>query len=72
MNLATFNIIIFIVAFIILTVGILIRNKKDSVVNKISSPEPTTGYGYDELKDFDMGYKDSRKRKITPFLGRSR
>jgi hypothetical protein len=36
------------------------------------NPEPTTGYGYDELKDFDMGYKDSRKSRITPFLGSSR
>ena len=36
------------------------------------NPEPTTGYGYDELKDFDMGYKDSRKSRIIPFLGSSR
>jgi hypothetical protein len=36
------------------------------------NPEPTTGYGYDELKDFDMGYRDIRKNRITPFLGRSR
>ena len=35
-------------------------------------PEPVTGYGYDELKDFDMGYKDNRKSKITPFRGRLR
>jgi hypothetical protein len=34
--------------------------------------EQTTGYGYDELKDFDMGYKDSRQGKITPFMGRLR
>ena len=34
--------------------------------------EPVTGYGYDELKDFDMGYKDNHKSKITPFRGRLR
>ena len=28
-----------------------------------------TGYGYDELKDFDMGYKDSPRNRITPFRG---
>lgn len=28
-----------------------------------------TGYGYDELKDFDMGYKDSPSNRITPFRG---
>ena len=31
-----------------------------------------TGYGYDELKDFDMGLKDNRKSKITPFMGPNR
>ena len=31
-----------------------------------------SGYGYDELKDFDMGLKDNRKSKITPFLGPNR
>jgi len=38
------------------------------------SPEAIskTGYGYDELKDFDMGYKDRPKGKITPFMGTSR
>jgi hypothetical protein len=35
------------------------------------NPEPT-GYGYDELKDFDMGLKDNRKSKITPFMGPKR
>ena len=35
-------------------------------------PETTTGYGYDELKDFDMGYKDTPKSRITPFFGRNR
>jgi len=34
--------------------------------------ERKTGYGYDELKDFDMGYKDRPKGKITPFMGPSR
>jgi len=34
--------------------------------------EQTTGYGYDELKDFDMGYRDPRQGKITPFMGRLR
>ena len=28
-----------------------------------------SGYGYDELKDFDDGYKGSRKSRITPFRG---
>ncbi len=28
-----------------------------------------SGYGYDELKDFDDGYKDSRRSRITPFRG---
>jgi hypothetical protein len=69
MNLATFNIIIFILISIILTAGILIINKRDL----IESPDlNNSGYGYDELKDFDMGYKDSQKSKITPFFGRSR
>ena len=36
------------------------------------NPEPTTGYGYDELKDFDMGYKDRPKSRITPFMGTNR
>lgn len=32
-----------------------------------------TGYGYDELKDFDMGYRDKvNKTNITPFRGRLR
>ena len=39
--------------------------------NKCSRLEPT-GYGYDELKDFDMGYKDRPKSRITPFMGTSR
>ena len=39
---------------------------------KEPNPEPTTGYGYDELKDFDMGYKDRPKSRITPFMGTSR
>jgi hypothetical protein len=30
-----------------------------------------SGYGYDELKDFDE-YKDNNKSKITPFLGPNR
>ena len=40
----------------------------------IPSPEAMfdlneSGYGYDELKDFDDGYKGSRRSKITPFRG---
>jgi hypothetical protein len=31
--------------------------------------EQKTGYGYDELKDFDMGYRDPRQSRITPFRG---
>ena len=42
-------------------------------VNEGPTPSPEaisqTGYGYDELKDFDMGYKDSPKNRITPFRG---
>ena len=30
-----------------------------------------SGYGYDELKDFDE-YKDNNKSNITPFLGPNR
>ena len=33
------------------------------------NPQSNTGYGYDELKDFDMGYKDSPRNRITPFRG---
>ena len=47
-------------------------------VNEGSIPLPEakfdlneSGYGYDELKDFDE-YKDNRKSKITPFMGPSR
>ena len=39
------------------------------------NPQPdldNVGYGYDELKDFDMGIKDNNKNKITPFLGPNR
>jgi hypothetical protein len=33
----------------------------------------TVGYGYDELKDFDMGYKGKKNTtNITPFLGENR
>ena len=38
------------------------------------NPQPDlnhSGYGYDELKDFDE-YKDNNKNKITPFLGPNR
>ena len=46
-------------------------------VNEGSNPLPEadlnqSGYGYDELKDFDMGLKDNDKNKITPFLGPNR
>ena len=46
-------------------------------VNEGSNPSPepdldNVGYGYDELKDFDMGLKDNNKNKITPFLGPNR
>jgi hypothetical protein len=35
--------------------------------------EETVGYGYDELKDFDMGYKGKKSNtNITPFLGEKR
>ena len=38
------------------------------------NPQPElneSGYGYDELKDFDE-YKDNNKNNITPFLGPNR
>jgi hypothetical protein len=38
------------------------------------NPQPDlnqSGYGYDELKDFDE-YKNNNKRKITPFMGPNR
>ena len=38
------------------------------------NPQPDlnqSGYGYDELKDFDE-YKYNNKNKITPFLGPNR
>lgn len=39
----------------------------------LNEAEQTVGYGYDELKDFDMGYKGKKsKTKITPFLGEKR
>lgn len=28
-----------------------------------------SGYGYDELKDFDMGYKGGSRNRIIPFRG---
>jgi len=43
--------------------------------DNMPNPQPElneVGYGYDELKDFDMGLKDNRKSKITPFLGPNR
>ena len=48
------------------------NNVDDSDLLLFVMPEQATGYGYDELKDFDMGYKDNRKSKITPFRGRLR
>ena len=39
----------------------------------IEGTEQSVGYGYDELKDFDMGYKGRKNRtNITPFLGGNR
>jgi hypothetical protein len=38
------------------------------------NPQPDlnqSGYGYDELKDFDE-YKNNNKSKITPFMGPNR
>jgi len=38
------------------------------------NPQPDlnqSGYGYDELKDFDE-YKNNNKSNITPFLGPNR
>ena len=33
----------------------------------INDQEQTVGYGYDELKDFDMGYRGRKYKIITPF-----
>ena len=46
-----------------------------SIPLDMPNPQPdldNVGYGYDELKDFDMGLKDNRKSKITPFMGPNR
>ncbi len=38
----------------------------------IEETEQTVGYGYDELKDFDMGYRGRKNKRITPFFGENR
>ena len=38
----------------------------------IDETEQAVGYGYDELKDFDMGYRGRKNKIITPFLGENR
>ena len=38
----------------------------------IEETEQAVGYGYDELKDFDMGYRSRKYKIITPFLGENR
>ena len=46
-----------------------------SIPLDMPNPQPdldNVGFGYDELKDFDMGIKDNNKNKITPFLGPNR
>ena len=46
----------------------------DDVLPRRTYNEPElneSGYGYDELKDFDE-YKDNNKSNITPFLGPNR
>lgn len=43
------------------------------IVKVLKGTEQLVGYGYDELKDFDMGYKGRKNRtNITPFLGENR
>ncbi len=40
--------------------------------NIVSKPEDNlnqSGYGYDELKDFDMGYRGGSRNRIIPFRG---
>ena len=32
----------------------------------------SVGFGYDELKDFDDGYKGRKNKRITPFFGENR
>ena len=42
------------------------------VTSEPEEKEQTVGYGYDELKDFDMGYRGREYKIITPFLGENR
>ena len=42
------------------------------IVKVLKGKEQTVGYGYDELKDFDMGYRSRKYKIITPFLGENR
>lgn len=38
-------------------------------LNTCEREDQKAGYGYDELKDFDMGYRDPKQNRITPFRG---
>ena len=42
------------------------------IVKVLKGKEQTVGYGYDELKDFDMGYRGRKYKIITPFLCENR
>ena len=57
---------------ILIIVGYQIIRDTLAAVRQFKNKQPDlnqSGYGYDELKDFDDGYKDSRRSRITPFRG---
>jgi len=43
-------------------------SNKDNITNTLPDLNQS-GYGYDELKDFDDGYKVSHRSRIIPFRG---
>ena len=49
--------------------GQITCDNRGAMGDDMPNTESPTGYGYDELKDFDMGYKDSPRNRITPFRG---
>ena len=57
---------------ILIIVGYQIIRDTLAAIRQFKNKQPDlnqSGYGYDELKDFDDGYKDSRRSRITPFRG---
>jgi hypothetical protein len=43
-------------------------SNKDNITNTLPDLNQS-GYGYDELKDFDMGYRGGSRSRIIPFRG---